>query len=137
MNIKSLATAALLVASAPCFAYNCSDSEAYKTGVASVTEANRRNGAQLGVAVHFLQKKESVGFDEALKEVMQHGDTPAVKTKDDQLAELATKIKLMKPESADECTALLQLQQQYSAIGTQKIALVVKDVTGQDPSIDK
>jgi hypothetical protein len=137
MNIKSSAIAVLLMASNTCFAYNCSDSDTYKAGLASVTEANRSNGEQLGVAVHYLQKKEGIAFDQALKEVLLHGNTPEAKAKDEQLADVAGKIKAMKPESADECTALLQLQQQYSAIGTQKIALIVKDVTGQDPSADK
>ncbi|CAN0628499.1 conserved exported protein of unknown function [Burkholderia multivorans] len=137
LNIKSLAIVALATIAAPCFAYSCSASEAYENGRASLDELNRINGAQLGVAVKFLQKKEGIGFDAALKEVMQHGTSPEIRSRDAQLAEVAEKIQAMKPQSEDECMALLELQHQYGELGRQKIALIVKDVTGQDASSDK
>jgi hypothetical protein len=137
VNIKNLFVVVLVTISVPCFAYNCSDSEAYRSGRTSLNETNKNNGAQLGVAVKFLQKKEGMSFDEALKEVMQHRSSPEIKAQDDQLAETAAKIQAMKPQSEEECMALLQLQQQYGAIGQQKIALIVKDVTGQDTSSSK
>ncbi|RKF45060.1 hypothetical protein BCY88_27895 [Paraburkholderia fungorum] len=127
----------LAVISAPCFAYNCSDSQAYKNGRIALSEMNKNNSALLGVAVKFLQKKDGISFDEALKEVMQHRASPEIKAQDDQLAQTASKIQAMKPQSEEECMALLQLQQQYGAIGQQKITLIVNDVTGEDTSSSK
>lgn len=137
VDLKNLVVVVLAATSVPCFAYSCSDSEAYKNGSVSLKEVSRSNVIQLGVAVKFVQKRDGVGFDEALKEVMKQDSSPESKAQDDQLAAVAAKIQAMKPQSEDECMALLQLQQQYGAIGQQKMALIVKGVTGQDTSSSK
>ncbi|CAM2154093.1 conserved exported protein of unknown function [Pararobbsia alpina] len=134
MNTKYLAVA-LAALSTHCLAYDCLDSDAYKSGVASAREANHSNGVQLGVAVKYLQKTEGIGFDQALKKVMQTS-SPEILAQDDQLADVAAKIKASKPQSEDECVALLQLQQQYGAIGRRKIDLIVKGVMGQASQSD-
>jgi hypothetical protein len=134
MKIGKLAIVVMAAVSAPCFAYDCMSSQAYSDGVAAFKETNRANGAQLGVAVKYLQQKEGIGFDAALKEVMQHGASPEARALDDRLAALGAQIKAAKPQNDDECMALLQVQQQFGETGRQKIALIVKDVTGQDTS---
>ena len=66
MKCKLVLALAAAMLSTSSFAYNCFESDIYKSQMNAIRSTNKSNGERLGVAVKFLQKSRGIGFDEAL-----------------------------------------------------------------------
>lgn len=117
---------------ATAFAYDCNDSADYQKGQRELALVRDAVTAQIGRAVEFVQKEKGVGFDAALREVVQATRDDQTRAYDGQLDELRVRIRDTKIDSPQACEALLVLQRQIAHVGQQKTEYVVKLVTGED-----
>lgn len=124
---KFLAAVMLFAVSLPCFSEGCFDSSEYKNSVAIAKAANSERAAQIGKAVDFLTTTKGLNFDQALGRVMRFSTVETV-AYDKALKEVGEKIRLMKPQSPEECSELISLQRQFQAIGKDKVQFVVSKI---------
>jgi len=103
----------------------------YKNSGALAKAANAEGSANIEKAVTFLRKNKGISFDQALKEVMQLGNSPEGIAYDKTLKEIGEKIAQIKPASSEECAALIKLQREYEAVGKAKVDSIVLKVVGQ------